>query len=75
MIGLDLSQGAQAVIALLILCGMFVMFLRETYPVEVVALGLDCHRTDNCLLELRRSVVRRSQHTAQVDRVLIAKTQ
>jgi di/tricarboxylate transporter len=39
MIGLDLSQGTQAVIALLILVGMFVMFLRETYPVEVVALG------------------------------------
>jgi di/tricarboxylate transporter len=39
MIGLDLSQGAQAVIALLILCGMFVMFLRETYAVEVVAIG------------------------------------
>jgi di/tricarboxylate transporter len=39
MIGLDLSQGAQAVIALFILCGMFVMFLRETYAVEVVAIG------------------------------------
>jgi Na+/H+ antiporter NhaD/arsenite permease-like protein len=39
MIGLDLSQGAQAAIALLILAGMFVMFLRETYEVEVVALG------------------------------------
>lgn len=39
MIGLDLSQGAQAAIALLILVGMFVMFLRETYEVEVVAMG------------------------------------
>ena len=39
MIGLDLSQDAQVVIALLILCGMFVMFLRETYAVEVVAIG------------------------------------
>jgi len=39
MIGLDLSQGAQAAIALLILAGMFVMFLRETYEVEVVALA------------------------------------
>ena len=39
MIGLDLSQGTQAVIALLILASVFVMFLRETYPVEVVALG------------------------------------
>jgi di/tricarboxylate transporter len=39
MIGLDLSQDAQAVIALLVLFGMFVMFLRETYAVEVVAIG------------------------------------
>ena len=39
MIGLDLSTGMQAGIALLILVGMFVMFLRETYPVEVVAMG------------------------------------
>lgn len=39
MIGLDLPQIWQAAIAILILVGMFVMFLRETYPVEVVALG------------------------------------
>ncbi len=39
MIGLDLSQPVQAVIALMILAGMFMMFLRETYPVEVVAIG------------------------------------
>ena len=39
MIGLDLSQPMQAVIALAILVGMFAMFLRETYPVEVVAVG------------------------------------
>ena len=39
MLGLDLSQTAQAIIALLILCGMLVMFVRETYPVEVVAMG------------------------------------
>lgn len=39
MIGLDLSMGMQAGIALLILVGMFVMFIRETYPVEVVAMG------------------------------------
>ncbi len=39
MLGLDLSQNTQAIIALLILAGMFVMFLRETYPVEVVAIG------------------------------------
>lgn len=39
MLGLDLPQTWQAIIALLILAGMFVMFLRETYPVEVVAIG------------------------------------
>lgn len=39
MLGLDLSQTAQAIIALLILVGMLVMFVRETYPVEVVAIG------------------------------------
>lgn len=39
MIGLEIPQTTQAVIAILILVGMFVMFLRETYPVEVVALG------------------------------------
>jgi di/tricarboxylate transporter len=39
MIGIDLSQDTQAVIAILILVGMFVMFLRETYEVEVVAVG------------------------------------
>ncbi|MGV8986540.1 MAG: SLC13 family permease [Cypionkella sp.] len=39
MIGLDLSQSTEAVVALLILAGMLVMFVRETYPVEVVALG------------------------------------
>lgn len=39
MIGIDLAQGTQAVVALLILLGMFVMFVRETYPVEVVAMS------------------------------------
>lgn len=39
MIGLDLSQSNQAIIALLILLAMLVMFVRETYPVEVVAVG------------------------------------
>lgn len=39
MLGLELPQTWQAVIALLILAGMFLMFLREVYPVEVVALG------------------------------------
>lgn len=39
MIGLDLSQDMQAVVALAILAGMFVMFVRETFPMEVVAIG------------------------------------
>ncbi|MBI1171591.1 SLC13 family permease [bacterium] len=39
MIGLALSHSTQAVVALLILAGMLVMFVRETYPVEVVAVG------------------------------------
>lgn len=39
MIGLDIPQIWQAVLAILILVAMFAMFLRETYPVEVVALG------------------------------------
>ena len=39
MIGIEFSQMAQALIAMAILAGMFVMFLRETYPVEVVAIG------------------------------------
>jgi di/tricarboxylate transporter len=38
MIGLDISQPVQAVIALSILAVMFVMFVRETYPVEVTAM-------------------------------------
>ena len=39
MFGFELAQSTQAVLALLILVGMLVMFLRETYPVEVVAIG------------------------------------
>ncbi|QYZ71304.1 SLC13 family permease [Neotabrizicola shimadae] len=39
MLGLDIPQTWQAIIALLILAGMFVMFLKEIYPVEVVAIG------------------------------------
>ena len=39
MIGLDLSQPVQSAVALLILAGMFVLFVRETYPVEVTAMG------------------------------------
>ncbi len=39
MIGIEFSQTTQAFIALAILAGMFVMFVRETYPVEVTAMG------------------------------------
>ena len=39
MIGLELSQTAQAFTALAVLAAMFVLFLRETYPVEVTAIG------------------------------------
>ncbi|MCF1708747.1 SLC13 family permease [Tabrizicola sp. J26] len=39
MIGIEFSQTVQAFIALAILAGMFVMFVRETYPVEVTAMG------------------------------------
>jgi di/tricarboxylate transporter len=39
MIGLEFSQTTQALIALAILAGMFVMFVRETYPVEVTAIA------------------------------------
>lgn len=35
----DFSQTSQAVLALLVVAGMFAMFLRETYPTEVVALA------------------------------------
>ena len=39
MLGIELSQNAQAFVALAILAGMLVMFLRETFPTEVVAIG------------------------------------
>ena len=39
MIGVDFSQPVQAILALSILAGMFVLFVRETYPVEVTAMG------------------------------------
>lgn len=39
MIGFELSQGMQPVVALILLAVMFVMFVRETYPMEVVALS------------------------------------
>jgi len=39
MIGLELDQTTQAFVALAILLGMFVLFVRETYPVEVTAMG------------------------------------
>lgn len=36
---LQLSQTGEAVLALVIVAGMFVLFLRETFPTEVVALS------------------------------------
>lgn len=39
MFGLELDPAMQPFVALLILAGMFVMFIRETYPVEVVAMA------------------------------------
>jgi di/tricarboxylate transporter len=39
MIGFDISGAAQAYVALAILAVMFVMFMRETYPVEVTAMA------------------------------------
>lgn len=39
MIGLEFGPTVQAVIALTILAGMLVLFIRETYPVEVTAIA------------------------------------
>ncbi|MGY6703963.1 SLC13 family permease [Roseinatronobacter sp.] len=39
MLGLELGQTAQAIIALAIVVGMFIAFMREIYPVEVTAIG------------------------------------
>jgi len=36
---LDLPETTQAFLTLLVVAGMFVLFVRETYPTEVVALG------------------------------------
>lgn len=39
MFDLDLSQTTQAITALVILAVMFTLFVRETFPMEVVAIG------------------------------------
>ena len=39
MIGYDLPQAAEAFIAIAILIGMLVLFIRETFPVEVTAIS------------------------------------
>ncbi len=39
MLGIEFSETTAALVALAILAGMFVMFVRETYPVEVTAIG------------------------------------
>ena len=36
---IELPQTAQAVIALIVVIGMFILFIRETYPTEVVAMS------------------------------------
>ena len=39
MLGFELSEGASALLALVIVVGMFVLFIREVFPVEVTALS------------------------------------
>ena len=39
MFGLELDQALQAYVALAVLLGMLVLFIKETYPVEVTAIG------------------------------------
>ena len=39
MFGLEIAQDWQPFVALAILAGMFTLFVRETYPVEVTAIG------------------------------------
>ncbi len=39
MLGFELSEGASALLALAIVVGMFVLFIREVLPVEVTALS------------------------------------
>jgi di/tricarboxylate transporter len=39
MLGLELTQSTEAFLAMGILLGMFALFIRETYPVEVTAIG------------------------------------
>lgn len=39
MFGIEIAQSAQPLVALAILVGMFAMFVRETYPVEVTAIA------------------------------------
>lgn len=39
MFGIELGETTQAIVALLIVFGMFIAFMREVYPVEVTAIG------------------------------------
>jgi len=39
MLGIDIAPPAEAWVALALLAGMFVLFVRETFPVEVTAIG------------------------------------
>ncbi|MBY6092048.1 SLC13 family permease [Maritimibacter alkaliphilus] len=38
----EMSQNGEAILALLVVCAMFVLFVREIYPTEVVALAGVC---------------------------------
>ncbi|RGP38487.1 SLC13 family permease [Pseudotabrizicola alkalilacus] len=42
MVGFELDQAVQAYVALAILAGMLALFVKETYPVEVTAIGGAC---------------------------------
>ena len=35
---IQLSQGQSALLTMIVVAGMFIMFLREAYPTEVVAM-------------------------------------
>ena len=39
MFGIELGETTQAIVALVIILGMFLAFMREVYPVEVTAIG------------------------------------
>ena len=50
----NLTQTQEAIFALMVLAGMFVLFLRETFPTEVVAMGGAAVFAVHRCLEIRR---------------------